>query len=258
MIRTATALLILYLFGAAAVHAQVRVDKPLQLIGAALEDRQVTGLTDTLAPEAAINARTAQAGAFRHIAPVNGTTWEASAPAITSVGPGAHVIVFAPAPTTGSVNLTLNGSGPWPVLNAGLPLDGAALHEGGAIALVFDGASFQVLNGAVEAQRGCPVGTVAASEQLCIEAGERAPTDFFQAAITCTSSGLRLCSWGEFVSACIRSGELGLTNMSNNWEWSNNSSNEDGSVRVVGSNSCNAAGNGLATSLRAFRCCVSR
>ena len=94
--------------------------------------------------------------------------------------------------------------------------------------------------------------------QVCIEVAERASSDFQQAVLTCADQNARLCSWGELSSACQRRVELGLTNMTNNLEWTSNPANEDGSVRVALGSSCQQAGATPTTSMYTFRCCSTR
>lgn len=99
----------------------------------------------------------------------------------------------------------------------------------------------------------------AVNDQYCIEQVERPLATFLDAVSTCASLGRRLCSWAEHHAACTRRVELGLENMNNDWEWTNNTSNEDNSVRMVAFGNCTNAGNRLLTAAPAtFHCCFTR
>ncbi len=243
------------------VAGQVRVDKPLELIGVAEMDRQLNGLRSSTDPADVLTAATEQSGLARTALEVTGNLWQVELPAFGAVPVvGSHVVVKVPLTTSGAVSLLLNGAGPYAIMHGGVALDGSSLEEGTMLSLVHDGTAFQVLNGRADAIRSCPTGMVAVNEQYCMETTERPGADFFGAALACAAQDRRLCSWAEFHGACINSLSLGLIGMTNNWEWTNNTSNEDNSGRVVGVNGCTTAGNWISTGngTVAFRCCASR
>ncbi|MEZ4739553.1 MAG: hypothetical protein R2818_09435 [Flavobacteriales bacterium] len=251
----------LVLCSAAELSAQVSVDGPILLTGTTNEDRQVTGLPSSTGPDHVLTAGVVQGGAAEYAAAVNGTSWNIDLPAFgTSPSAGTHLIVRAPAPSAGPIQLQLNGSGPYPVLRGLQPMNGTELTEGRLLSLVFDGSAFQVLNGKADQRRDCPTNMVDVNGQFCMELTERGSTDFFTAALNCSAQDRRMCSWSEFHVACLRATELALTGMTNNWEWTNNTANEDNSVRVVGSGSCISAGNGISVGSvpRTYRCCYTR
>ena len=64
----------------------------------------------------------------------------------------------------------------------------------------------------------CPVGMVAAGTSMCIETAERGAATWFDAAITCTSSGYKLPTWAEWFSGASIGG-ASLTDTTNDWEW---------------------------------------
>ena len=191
-----------------------------------------------------------------------GTAWDISVPGLSSAPPvGTQLMVLAPDGSTGDVELMINGSGPYPlVFGSGQAFAPDDLVAGTPLSVVFDGTAFHVMNGSVYSRKPCATGMVAANEQFCVDLNERAPLDFFQAAIFCGNRSARLCTWGEFITACTKRVELGLTNATNNWEWVDDATNEDGSARVSGSNQCGSSGNGLVTGsvARNFRCCHTR
>lgn len=256
------ALITLVSFGLTAAQAQVFSDRPLILTGSAVTERQVTGLE---APQIGADLQTAGVegpGQYRVAGTVSGNSWSAELPALSVPQAGTQVVLRTPLTLPGSITLLLNTSGPYAVLMGdGSALDGTDLAEGLFLSLVFDGSAFRVLNGAADLPRTCSTGLVPVNRQFCMETAQRTPKNFFDAALECHADGLRLCRWGEFYAACTRATELGLLQMTDGWEWTNNSSNEDNSVRIVGaSGQCMSAGNALASGSadRTFRCCSSR
>ena len=243
-------------------RAQVVIDRTVILTGSTDAERQVTGLE---APQIGADLQTAGVegpGQYRVAAPVTGNTWNVDLPALSVLQAGTQVVLRTPLTLPGAITLLLNTSGPYPVLMAdGSTLDGTDLAEGLFLSLVFDGAAFRTLNGKADLPGTCSPGLVPVNRQFCIETAQHAPKNFFDAALECHADGLRLCRWGEFYMACERATELGLLQITDGWEWTNNSSNEDNSVRIVGaSGQCMSAGNALASGSadRAFRCCSTR
>lgn len=241
---------------------QATLDKPLVFDGEFPEQRQLTGLAPSTEVGAVLSAAVEQAGTYRLATGATGNVWATTIPALIMTPPaGTHLLVVAPATAAGPITLSVNGGDPYPVLaGPGEPVDGARVPEGTIISMVMDGTAFQIMNGAVYSRRDCPEGTVAAGDGYCIETVRRAASDFFQAAVTCNTQGLRLCGWGEFIAACQRRGELELLNMTSSWEWTNDASNENNCARIAGAGSCLSAGNALVTGNldRNFRCCYSR
>lgn len=238
--------------------AQVLLDKPLLLEGGG---RRIQGIASSTAPAEALNAEVAQGNTAQTALVVSGNMWTIELPAFgAQPTTGAHLVVRVPVVSPAPISITLNGSGPYQVFHEGLPLTGEGLVEGGMLSVVFNAGGFHVLNGPHYSRRTCPTGTVAVSDQFCIETSERGSGDYFQAGLACAGDGLRLCSWGEFVAACGQSSALQLTGMTNNWEWTGSTANEDNCGRVVGLGSCEVAGTWFSTGNGplAFRCCYTR
>lgn len=241
--------------------AQVQVDKAILLTGPAQPDRQVSGLALSTDPADALTAGVAQSGVLQLAEPAPGNSWQATLPGIVGeIGIGTHVVVKAPVTAGGPLTILLNGNGPYALVNGTTPLDGAMLVPGQMLSLVFDGTAMQVINGRNDLRRTCPEGMVAPSDLYCIETSQRTAADFFTAAVTCASDGGRLCSWAEFHLACVDQLALGLADMTGNWEWTNNTANEDNSVRVTGQVNCTSATTWMATGTTplTYRCCYSR
>ncbi len=241
--------------------AQVQVDRSVRLTAPVDSARRVTGLADATSEAEALNLRTAAMGRFR-TATAGGTpdAWTiALAPALTDTLPaGSELLLRIPASNTTAVTLTIDGLGPFAVEEApGDPLDSADVPAGLMARLLFDGTAFQLMNGRPSRTRPCPSGFVAVTDQFCMEPGQRDTLDFREAAMACGALGARLCTWGEFYTACTRAAQLGLNDMTGDWEWTNNSANADMGVRVVGYSSCTVAATSgaLDPPARNFRCC---
>lgn len=243
--------------------AQVLLDKPWMLIGDSASQRQVLGLRPAASPSDALDAATFQNGLAHWTGDAAGTgVWQLTLPSLSGApAAGASIVVRVASTQAGPAQLMLNGHGPYAVLNgAGDTLATEGLGPGDLLALVFDGEAFHVANGAAHRVRPCPSGLVEVNRQFCIAPDETGPIGFFEAAVACAQAGLRLCTWGELFHSCQRRVELGLNGMTNNWEWTNDASNEDQSVRVVGNGSCSANGNLLTSSATPAyaRCCYTR
>lgn len=254
-------LLLTTLIGPVFCTAQVIVDKPIVLTSPLPEERRITGLTHSTEPTDALTAGVSQTGEVHLAQPVAGNAWAVELPALGSdPTDGTYVVVQIPLLVPGPITLDLNGHGPLPILRNGAAIDGEALVEGSMLSVILAGDAFHIMNGGNDRLRDCPAGTVAVSDQFCVEAMEHGAGDYFAAGLACAGSGLRLCSWAEFVAACQRTTELQLTGMINNWEWTSSTSNEDNSGRIAGLNDCTSAGNWMSTGSApvAFRCCFSR
>lgn len=241
--------------------AQIQVDGPIRLVGSAPADRRVSGLLDQTTPSATLTARVAQEGTILSSPAVEGMPWNITLEALgTSPVDGTFILVRVPEINGPSVSVLLNGEGPFPVLRDNSPIDPGALIQNTMLSLVFANGAFHVLNGSHDLRRNCPEGTLAVNTQFCIEPTEHGSGDYFQAGLGCAAVGLRLCTWAEFVAACSQSLSLGSLDMTNNWEWTASTSNEDNSARIAGSGSCMSAGNSLSTgsAARPYRCCFTR
>lgn len=244
------------------IEAQMRVDKPIVLNGATTTDRQVTGLHDATATDDALNARILQQGLY-HYAAITGTSaWQAAPqPVITQINSGLCLLLHSANTNSGPVTLSVNGSAPWPVVkNGSSPLDSADVAAGAEVSVVFDGATFQLISARKLERKPCPSGTVQVNALYCIEIDQHDTVDFPTASDTCGAIGMRLCTWGEWYVACTQATQLGLNNMTGDWEWSNSSANGDGIVRVMGQSNCSQAATtpGWNSIARNYRCCYRR
>lgn len=254
-------LLLLLLLVPALCPAQIAIDGKVVLSGNDPDQRRVQGLAPSIAPADALSAQVAQSGVVHTAALVSGALWTIDLPAFGAVPmTGSHIVVEVPATDTSAINIRFNGHGPYPVIHEGTVVHSDALVPGTMLSLVLADGVFHVLNGTQAIRRTCPTDMAVVNDIYCIERTERGTGDYFQAGLACAAQGRRLCSWGEFLGACARTLELQLASTTDNWEWSNSTSNEDNSGRIMGSNSCEAATNRLSTGSApiAFRCCLSR
>ncbi len=244
--------------------AQILVDAPILLQGATPADMQVLGLAPSTSPTDALTAHVDQTGQHRLGTATAGTIWDITVPgAMTTPSAGMHLVVPVPDNVTGNILVRVNGHGPFTVsYGPSGPLPSDEFHTGDLLSLVFDGTLFQLLDAPIHRPRPCPLGTVAVSTHTCIAMNEHpaGAMSFFEAIDTCAANGLRLCFWGEWISACTNAAALGLVALYNNHEWTDDSSNEDGYVRTVGgSSSCYYAQQRSAIGFAGnVRCCYSR
>lgn len=244
---------------AEAGQSQVLVDRPVQLTGTD-QEAQVRGITTSAIGEHPLNASVEQEGMFRAANAVFSEVWTVSLPMLSQAEAGTVIHLVAPAMWNDVVLLSVNGAAPLPLL---MPADGilvpATPVAGAPLTVVHAGDHYQQLDGSTHLLRACPDGMSAVNDQYCIDQVERPLAAFLDAVSTCAALGRRLCSWAEHHAACTRRVELGLENMNNDWEWTNNTSNEDNSVRMVAFGSCTNAGNRLLTAAPAtFHCCFTR
>ncbi len=246
---------------AVAVHAQVRIDRPVQVSGPTDAQRQVTGLTSSTEAGEVLTATVDQSGVHRFDTPVSGLPWQVDLPAL-AVAPqaGLHLLVSVPSDVVGPVSLLLNGTGPYTLaLPDGSPLDASLTEAGTLLSLVFDGSGFQVMNGPVHGRYDCPVDMVTVNGSYCIDGTESPPLNYLDASLACGNQGKRLCTWGELHKACNDRVALGIIDLLNNWEWTNNTADSDFNVRTMGLGDCEANQriHGV-NNTRNFRCCLTR
>ncbi|MBL8000646.1 MAG: hypothetical protein JNL05_01685 [Flavobacteriales bacterium] len=243
------------------VAAQVGIDRPLILTGAAPADRQVTGLTAPVDPEDAMQAGTLQNGSHLFAA-VTGQAWNVNLePAPTTVQRGTRLTLLSQDSITGPVTVQVNGQGPFDVVKDGaVPLNAGDVRAGAMVELLFDGTAFHLISGRASVVRDCPTGFVPVNQRYCIGQVQHDTLAFDQAAAHCASLDATLCTWGEWYNACTKAAQLGITDLTGDWEWTNDAASADGYVRQVGNLSCSHTSVKLAfgpPGLR-FRCCMRR
>lgn len=243
---------------------QVAVDGRLILAAPEAEQRQVLGLPPSVLSGDVLTGAIDQSGALAFGVATTATpqSWQATIAGIPEVlVPGIHVLIEVPASDEGAVTLNINGTGDRPViLRGGSPMPGDLYEAGSLLSLVYDGTSFQLMNGPVHRKRECQEGMVQVNESTCIDVAEHpSALTFFDAVLVCIEQNKRMCSWGEWHTACRKTNELGLTDMTNNGEWTANTANYDGAVRIVGDGDCFTGGTeSVFSGARRFRCCIQR
>jgi hypothetical protein len=240
-------------------HAQLTVSKPVVLTSPGTA--QVTGLQDPGNSTDPLTTATQRAEAYRTASPTDGQVWALELPFLVAAPtPGLELRVQVPGPITAPVLLSVNSGPPVAVqLAPGVPLDQSVTMNDGILDVVFDGTSFQLLNGDLHRTRPCPAGMVTVNGQYCIEPTNRSSATLEAASNTCAALTRRLCTWAEFHTACARRIELGVTTTSNDWEWTGNTANEELNARVVRLAGCGDAGTRNSQTVPApYRCCYTR
>lgn len=256
--------LLLMLASVAAAFAQIALDGRLILAGPDDVQRQVLGLPPSILSGDVLTGAVDRSGALSYGAATATApqTWQVDIEALQqSITPGTHLLIEVPMNATGPVTLNINGQGDKPViLRGGTALTGELYEAGSLLSLIYDGEAFQLMNGPVHRRRECLAGMAQVNNGLCIDVNEQpAALTFFNAVMVCIQQNKRLCAWGEWHTACRKSTELGLTNMENNGEWTANTANYDGAVRIVGDGNCFTGGTETVFSgARTFRCCLPR
>ncbi len=244
------------------LQAQLRVDAPIVLDGAQPGHRQVVGLADAIAPQHALNVRTLRDAPYRYAEVTDGSGWTVELdPGAGALTAGTTLLLQTTVANSGALTITVNGQGPYSVSRGpGLALRAGDIVAGATVHVVFDGTEFQLISGRRRAPRACPSGSVAVNDEYCIDTGRRGAGLLDSASVVCGDLNGQLCSWGQWYAACLRATELGLTNMTGQWEWANSAANADGSARTMGYASCTHAGLGLAfgTTSYNYRCCYRR
>jgi len=263
MMRSTVSLLF-FLAASCVSLGQVTIDGRVVLGHPSPEQRQVLGLPPSVLSGDVLTGAIDQSGALAYgvATPSSAGSWQAEIDGLPQVlVPGTHVLIEVPESTGSGITLSVNGSVAKPVVfRGGSPLDGDLYEAGSLLSLVYDGTAFQIMNGPVHRRRECPTGMAQVNESTCIDIDESSSTlTFFNAVLVCIQQNKRMCSWGEWHTACRKTDELGLTNMTNNGEWTANTANYDGAVRIVGDGNCFTGGTeSTASGPRFFRCCLPR
>lgn len=246
--------------------AQLDTPVPVQLIGASDADRQVTGLADPLSPTSGVSVDAARANATNFATASGAAVLTADLIPIPSQYTAGMVVSIVPqmANLSGAM-LNLNNLGAVPIVKLGnLPLDSADLVPGLPHRLVFDGSVFQVLS---SLYKPCPAGYHIGSREFCIADSSQDSTTFTEAGTICQSSGARLCTFSEWLHACLSSPSFIGTVL--NYEWVDHAANNSSNAKRVGRGSDGNTGDDLGigcthghhaapTAQTRFRCCMTR
>ncbi len=251
---------------AGAVWGQWNVPTTIVLDGVDAADRQVTGLAAPVQDDAAVSL-----DALRHLhtsfAPATGSDPLIAdlVPAPTTLVPG-MVITLVPASTNAAAaQLVLNGAPATPIVKRGaLPLEAGDLVAGAPVRMAFDGTRFVVLDAM---PLPCPSGFTALSRGTCIADSTAGEANYFDANLVCRALNARLCTFGEWVSACNRIPDFFSTVPVAEWvdHAANNTNSaklvghgENGSVAGLGAGCIFGGWNFADTGISAIRCCTDR
>jgi hypothetical protein len=235
-------------------YSQIFIDKPIVLEGNQTTDRQIENLSE---PTSLNNISTAasiqkNSGRFGLAVGIDSLTILISS-GIQFYSPGNIIYFQASSNNTGPAKLSVNSLPFFPLKVYGSEeLKSNQLKPGQIYCAIFSGAEFQLLS---DISRGCRTDFVEVNSTYCIEKNERTAIDLWQAMQICNNNNARLCKWGEWYYACQKGG-IGVTNMANNYEWTDDAANS--TVRVAGNGSCTALVDSSPTLTRPYRCCYSK
>ncbi|MCB9184782.1 MAG: hypothetical protein H6591_12810 [Flavobacteriales bacterium] len=246
--------------------AQLEIPAPLQLNGSDDSERQITGVAVAEEPQAGMSAAAVRGTEAVRTA-VSGTALLTGSlvPPIGSYSPGMSVIIIPEQSNAPGAVIDLNGLGPVPIVKSGgLPLDSADLIVGSPQRLVYDGQRFHVIG---STYLPCPSGFHIAAREYCIEDSSRAAADFPSAGAACQSSGGRLCSFAEWLHACLSDAAFIGTVL--DYEWVDHAANNAANAKRVGKGSDGSSADELGIDCKhghhvlwstpsRFRCCYTR
>lgn len=237
--------------------AQVEIDRAVQFSGPS-DQRGIDGLDRPTLESSVVTVEASLIGT---------TTWaeasiSGSVLTLTPVVPmsdhrdGALLRFVAPADLHGPITAGCDGLPAVPLTRPdGLPPARGQVIPGAVVELVHANGAW-ILMGLSE--NGCPPGTAAIGERLCMERASQPNTLWFPAADRCNDLGGRLCSWDEFYVACTQYASE-FSNMLSAWEWLDDSSNHANSAVQVGMTTCTAErwANPNNVTLGRSRCCFT-
>jgi len=248
-----------------AAFGQLELPTKLEFEGPLPTDRQVTGLADPIASDAAVSLAAARAMATTFAA-ATGTTIIAAelSPAPAGYAVGMAVTIVPAESNDVNASLNLNGLGERPIVKFGqVPLDSADMQKDVPARLVYDGTKFHLLN---NTYRPCPSGFYATSGSYCIEDSSSVGSTFYEAITACMAKGARLCGYAEWTNAC-RTKAVFIASVIDG-EWVDDAANNGSDAKVVGAGwasgaplpgfACNYGFTYAPATIKRSRCCYSR
>jgi hypothetical protein len=232
---------------------QITVDVPLIMTGDDA-DRVVVGVAPPATENAGLSVEAAALG-LAHWATavlVEDTIVLELDPPGTTVDQGLLVRFVMPGPSNGALFVRLANNPPRAVLNGdGLPAFGSELPANSIAELVATTEVWQLQGTGIST---CPSGTLPIHASTCIDIFPRTGLTFYQGAVDCAQRGGRLCSWDEYIAACIRQGTA-LTGLFDDWEWMNATANHTHTVGQAGRTTCTSQRSAGPNLTGATRCC---
>ena len=120
--------------------------------------------------------------------------------------------------------------------------------------MIFDGTNYQLVS---SSKRQCPVGFIDVNDEYCIEEFEHPNADWWESAQDCHDRNAKLCTWAQWYYAC-QDASLGITDMTDNWEWLNCPVNAESQVLIMGNGGCQIGNVAGASTNKKHRCCYSK
>lgn len=238
-----------------AARTQVQIDVPVQLTGPAAE-RHVDGLAAPTEGHALVTVEGAVRAEWQWAAvQVQGSTINLSlSPAVTTYADGLLLRFMVPVDIAGPLLINADGLSALPLVRPdGLPPAVGQLRQGSIAEVMHAGGRFILLSAP---ERGCPPGSLAVNERVCIDQTSANDLIFYDAVDRCAFRGGRLCTWDEYHAACVLlAGQL--MGMFNEWEWVDDTANHSQTAAQAGRTHCmsqRSAGAPLTTEGDA-RCC---
>ncbi len=239
-----------------ASNAQVLLDKPLVLTGATASDRRIDGLGSASELDDLVTVGAAQDGSL--LTGVVGGTANALTlilqPATLQYSNGLRIRWTPSTQNTGPVTLEVDGLATVSLRDpTGLELGLGTLRAGVPVEAQFVDSVFIFLGCTPS---GCPEGFVQVNGQFCMMQAEGPSLNWFDAAAYCSERGASLCTWDEYLFTC-QSVQGQLTDLFDNWEWIDDTSDHTHSADQIGRWSCKSMFNISASlaNLGATRCC---
>jgi hypothetical protein len=253
-------LTILFMVVVRTAAAQWTVPAPIVMDGPEATDRRVTGLAvpqdqDHGANLDAERYNTVRSGMAEGIDALTVDLY----PALDAYRPGLRLTLIASATNEGDVTVDVNGLGSVPVRkDVVLPLDSADLRTGVPFDLVYDGSVFHVTN---QVHPSCPSGFIPVGREVCVETAPHAASGWYAAARQCTAQGHRLCSFAEWMAACLMPNGIFPSVM--DYEWVDSAANSLNYAKLMGNSDvlgldCRAGSHRIPTGSAMYRCCSDR
>lgn len=226
----------LFILSSYSLLAQVEIDNNIDFSSNDSTRNQVLNHSSPLEFNHAVNADAAQNNYINHsnsYTLADGViSLDLSIPSSVTYSPGMMVSFVSNFVSGDSISITINGGDTSLITKQNqIPLDTNDIRFSQVVRLVYDGTNFVMLN----TNRGCPPGFVQVNNSYCIQEYETGPMTIYEAMSYCDVFGAQLCSMSDWYNACKNS-NLGLNDMTNNWEWTNHGNDHSSDAASMGGN----------------------
>lgn len=238
---------------AATCAAQIRTSAPIQLNGTE-DQRAIHGLGGPISDSALVTVKVVTAGSI-HWAEASfesDTIVLSTTPVISAIRDGLLLRFLAPASQSTALWIRPTGHSSHPLQRPdGLPVNRADMKEGAVAEVVFNHERWTYLN---PTNGACPTGAVDVNAAFCIDTAQVSGLEFYEAIRHCGDRGGKLCSWGEYVTACNLVG-TSLQIMFDEWEWLDDTANHTHSALQAGRTTCQSQRSANVWMIGDTRCC---